>query len=125
MAIIAGAQHDKGDELARTMGVTTFGIANLMFSFTARDRLRSVFTLETFRDRTFLITSLMSVFAIILATDLQFLHRILKTEELTGNQWLICIAGGLVIIAVSEIWKFFLRRSEAAQTETPPVEVAA
>jgi P-type Ca2+ transporter type 2C len=125
MAVIAGAEHDKGEQLARTMGFTTFAIANLMFSFTARDKLRSVFTLETFRDRTFLITSLMSVVAIILATDLQFLHRILKTEELTGNQWLICIAGGVVIVAVSEVWKFFLRRSDAARAEAPAVEVAA
>jgi Ca2+-transporting ATPase len=125
MAVIAGAQHDKGDELARTMGFTTFAIANLMFSFTARDKLRSVFTLDTFRDRTFLTTSLMSVIAIILATDLQFFHRILKTEELTGNQWLICIAGGLVIVAVSEIWKFFLRRSDAAARSEAPQEAVA
>ena len=37
------------------MGMTTFAIANLFFSFTARDELRSVFSLDTFNDRTFLI----------------------------------------------------------------------
>ena len=116
LAIIAGAQHNHSDELARTMGLTTFSIANLFFSFTARDALRSVFTLETFRDRTFLLTSLMSVLAIIFGTELEFFHRILKTVELTGNQWLICIAGGLVVVVVSEIWKFFLRRATAAAT---------
>ena len=41
--------------------MTTFAIANLVFSFTARDELRSVFSLDTFNDRTFLLTSLMSV----------------------------------------------------------------
>ena len=55
LAVIAGAEHDEGDELARTMGMTTFAIANLFFSFTARDELRSVFSLDTFNDRTFLI----------------------------------------------------------------------
>ena len=45
--------------------MTTFAIANLFFSFTARDELRSVFSLDTFNDRTFLLTSLMSVAAII------------------------------------------------------------
>jgi Ca2+-transporting ATPase len=114
LAIIAGAQHNHGDELARTMGLTTFSIANLLFSFTARDGLRSVFSLETFRDRTFLLTSLLSVGAIIFGTELEFFHRILDTVELTGNQWLICIGGGLVIVAVSEVWKFFLRRRAAA-----------
>ena len=52
LAVIAGAEHEEGAELARTMGVTTFAIANLVFSFTARDELRSVFSLDTFNDRT-------------------------------------------------------------------------
>jgi Ca2+-transporting ATPase len=115
MAIIAGAEHDDGVELARTMGMTTFAIANLCFSFTARDKLRSVFSLDTFNDRTFLLTSLLSAAAIIFATELRFFQSVLDTVELTGNQWLICIGGGLVIIAVSEVWKFVLRRREAAE----------
>jgi Ca2+-transporting ATPase len=126
MAIAAGAEHDEGEKLARTMAFTTFGLANLCFSFTARDALRSVFTLETFNDRTFLTTSLMSIAAIVFGTELQFFQRILDSVELTGNQWLICIAGGLLIIVVSEVWKFFLRRSDAAaRAEAPPAEVAA
>jgi Ca2+-transporting ATPase len=109
LAVIAGAD---GDELARTMGLTTFAIANLFFSFTARDALASVFNLDTFNDRQFIVTSLMSVAAIVLATELQFFHRILDTVELTGDQWLICIGAALSIIVVSEIWKFVLRRGE-------------
>ena len=73
LAVIAGAEHAHGDALARTMGLTTFSLANLFFSFTARDELRSVFSLDTFGDRTFLITSLMSVAAIIFATELRVL----------------------------------------------------
>ena len=115
MAIIAGAEHDDGVELARTMGMTTFAIANLCFSFTARDKLRSVFSLDTFNDRTFLLTSLLSAVAIIFATELSFFQRVLDTVELTGNQWLICIGGGLVIIVVSEAWKLVLRRREGAE----------
>jgi P-type Ca2+ transporter type 2C len=73
------------------MGLTTFSLANLFFSFTARDALRSVFSLDTISDRTFLVASLMSVAAIIFGTELRFFQRILDIEELTGNQWLICI----------------------------------
>jgi Ca2+-transporting ATPase len=58
------------------------------------------------------LTSLLSVVAIIIATELSFLRRILDTIELTGNQWLICIGAGLVIVVVSEILKFVLRRKE-------------
>ena len=113
LGVIAGAEHDEGEKLARTMGMTTFGLANLFFSFTALDRLRSVFSLEGVNDRTFLTASLMSAAAIILATELQFLQRVLDTVELTGNQWLICIGAGLVVVVVSEAWKFVLRRRES------------
>ncbi|MEP6954033.1 MAG: cation-translocating P-type ATPase C-terminal domain-containing protein [Solirubrobacteraceae bacterium] len=116
LAIVAGAEHDQGAKLARTMGVTTFAIANLVFSFTARDELRSVLSLETFADRRFVLTSLMSAVAIILATESQFLQRILDTVELTGNQWLICIGGGLVIGVASELQKLVLRRRAASAT---------
>jgi Ca2+-transporting ATPase len=122
LAVIAGAEHEEGADLARTMGMTTFAIANLVFSFTARDELRSVLSLDTFGDRRFVLTSLLSAGAIILATESQFLHRILDTVELTGNQWLICIAGGLTIAVVSEIRKFLLRRQAAT---APPREPAA
>jgi Ca2+-transporting ATPase len=115
LAVIAGAENAEGKGLARTMGLTTFAIANLLFSFTTRDNLRSVFSLDTFNDRTFLFASLVSAAAIIFATELRFLQRILDTVELTGNQWLICIAGGAVIVVASEIRKLLLRRRGAPQ----------
>jgi Ca2+-transporting ATPase len=95
------------------MGMTTFAIANLVFSFTARDQLRSVFSLETFNDRTFLTTSLMSAAAIIFVTELEFFKRVFDTVELTGNQWLICIGAGSAIVVVSEVRKLLLRRRVA------------
>jgi Ca2+-transporting ATPase len=96
------------------MGMTTFAIANLFFSFTARDALRSVFSLDTFNDRMFVTTSLMSAAAIILVTGIEFFQRVFKTVELTGDQWLICIGAGAAIIVVSEIYKFVLRRRQPA-----------
>jgi Ca2+-transporting ATPase len=113
LAVIAGAEHDKGEQLARTMGMTTFAIANLLFSFTARDELRSVFSLDTFRDRMFLTTSLMSAVAILFVTELGFFNRVFDTVELTGNRWLICIGAASSIVVVSEVRKLLLRRSAA------------
>ena len=110
LAVAAGAEHDKGEALARTMALTTFAIGNLVFSFTARDERQSVFSLDTFNDRTFLLCSLLSAGSIIFATELRFFQRILDTVELTGNQWLICIGAGLTVLAASEIRKFLLRR---------------
>jgi Ca2+-transporting ATPase len=124
LAVIAGAEHDKGADLARTMGMTTFAVANLVFSFTARDELRSVLSLDTFDDRRFVVASLLSVVAIILATESQFLHRILDTVELTGNQWLICIGAGMIVVVVSEVRKALLRR-HVASSAAPVAETAA
>ena len=114
LAVIAGAEHSEGENLARTMGLTTFALTNLFFSFTARDQLGTIFSLDTFNDRQFLVTSLMSAVAIILGTELAFLQRILDTVPLTGNQWLICIGGGVTVVVASEIRKFLLRRSAGA-----------
>jgi Ca2+-transporting ATPase len=66
----------------------------------------------------------MSVAAIAFATELRPFQRILDTVELTGNQWLICIGGGLVIIVVSEIRKLLLRRREAPSVEAGGASVA-
>ena len=110
LAVAAGAEHTHGENLARTMAMTTFAIGNLVFSFTARDKVRSAFSLDTFNDRTFVVSSLLSAAAIILATELGFLQRVLDTVELTGNQWLICIGAGLAVVVASELWKFALRR---------------
>ena len=119
LAVAAGAEHGKGTDLARTMALTTYAIGNLAFSFTARDERRSVFGLDTFNDRTFLISSGLSVLAIIFATELRFFQRILDTVELTGNQWLICIGAGLAVVAVSEVWKLVLRRRDASVVNAP------
>src|SRR4051794_20841037 len=120
LAVAAGAEHDHGENLARTMALTTFAITNLVFSFTTRDDRRSVFSLETFNDRMFVIASLASATSIIVATELGFLQRILDTVELTGNQWLICIGAALPIVVASEIRKFLLRRRDAAAEEPSP-----
>jgi P-type Ca2+ transporter type 2C len=120
LAVAAGAEHDHGENLARTMALTTFAISNLVFSFTTRDELRSVFSLDTFNDRTFVIASLASAASIILATSFGFLQRILDTVELTGNQWLICIGAALPIVVASEIRKFLLRRRDSAVHEPSP-----
>jgi P-type Ca2+ transporter type 2C len=120
LAVAAGAEHNHGEQLARTMALTTFAITNLVFSFTTRDDRRSVFSLDTFGDRMFVIASLASALSIVLATSFGFLQRILDTVELTGNQWLICIGAALPIVAASEIRKFVLRRRDSAAQEPSP-----
>ena len=82
-------------------------------------------SLDTFSDRTFVLTSLLSAAAIIVGTELEFFHRILDTVSLSGGQWAICIGAGLLIVAVSEIRKLVLRHREpaASSPSSAPVGV--
>ncbi|MDI6105226.1 HAD-IC family P-type ATPase [Actinoplanes sp. NEAU-A12] len=97
-------------DTARTMGLTAFSIANLAFSLTVRAEIRSVFSLDTFGDRRFLITTGMSAVAIVLATEFGLFQKILHTTSLDLGQWLICLVAGMLVIAPTEIRKIFLRR---------------
>jgi len=111
---------------ARTMGVTAFAIMNLFFSWTVRSDVRSVFSVETFNDRRFVITSGMSVAAIFLATSLDLFQRLLGTTSLDVVQWLICIGAALTVIVLTEIRKMVLRRrGSATPPATEPVPVPA
>jgi Ca2+-transporting ATPase len=103
-------EDEHGIPLGRTMALTTFSLANLFFSFTARDERRSVFSLETFEDGKFMIASGLSVLAIVLGTELNLFQRFLDTTGLSLEQWLVCIAVAFAVVIVSEIRKFFLRR---------------
>jgi Ca2+-transporting ATPase len=117
LGVLAWADDHYTRDVARTMGMTSFSIANLFYSFCERDVRMSVFSLDVLRDRRFLMFSGASVLAIILAPQLNLLNRILQTTPLTLHQWLICIVAALATMALTEIRKFMLRRKEA---DAPP-----
>jgi P-type Ca2+ transporter type 2C len=121
LAVIAWAEHAWNVDVARTMGLTTFSLFNLLLSLTVKDDLRSVFSLDTFDDRRFVRMSGLSVLTIVLATELGLFQKILHTVSLDLQQWLICIVASLSIVVVSEIRKAVLRsrRSAAAGGRTP------
>ena len=110
LSVIAWAHSAHDTTVARTMGMTTFAIMDLLYSFTIRDRLGSVFSMTTFADRTFLYATGISVAAIALAPELGLLQRILGTVHLTRNEWAICVASALTVIVASELYKLLLRR---------------
>ena len=119
LGVLAWADDHYTRDVARTMGMTSFSIANLFYSFCERDERMSVFSLDVLRDRKFLMFSGASVLAIILAPQLNLLNRILQTTPLTLHQWLICIVAALATVALTEIRKFMLRRKEADAPQPP------
>jgi Ca2+-transporting ATPase len=117
LGVIAWADHKHGTAVARTMGVTTFAIANVFLSFCVKDELKSVFDTETFADRRLLKMTGLSALAILFGTELGIFHRILGTVSLTGKQWIVCILVALSVVVVSEVQKAVLRRRAGQKTE--------
>jgi P-type Ca2+ transporter type 2C len=117
--------HDAHDTaVARTMGMTTFAIANVFFSFAVKDELKSIFSLDTFADRRLLKATGLSAVAILFGTELQIFHRILGTVSLTGREWIVCILAGGTIVVASELQKLLKRRGAAARPEKEEVPAA-
>jgi len=115
LAVIWWTARGDGLTVARTMGLTTFSVLNLVLSFTVRSDLRSVFSLDTFDDRRFLTTTGMSVLAIIVATEMGLFQRILGTVGLDLRQWLICVLAAVPLLAVAELRKAVLRHRAPAE----------
>ena len=97
-------------EHARTMGLTTFSIFNLLFALEAADERVSVFSGQILRNATLLKTTLLSAVTIILATELRFFNSILATTPLSAAEWATCLGVAASIIVVAEVWKLILRR---------------
>jgi P-type Ca2+ transporter type 2C len=119
--------HYGSSAIARTMGLTTFAISNVVFSLTTRDERRSVFSPDLLGDRMFLMCTGGSIAAIVLGTEFRVFQRFLNTVHLTGHQWLVCIVVGLAIIPVSEARRLLLQRrgSTAGATGEQPDGVEA
>jgi P-type Ca2+ transporter type 2C len=126
LLLIAWA-HDHYDstQIARTMGLTSFALSNVLFSLCTRDERSSVFSLDVLEDRTFLYCTGGSFLAILFGTELGIFNRILGTVHLDLHQWLVCIVVGLAIIPVSEARRLLLKRRAAAAGPSDDTAAAA
>jgi Ca2+-transporting ATPase len=113
LGVISWAEQVHTREIAHTMGLVTFSLYSLFFSIATRDERRTVFTIDTFSDRTFNVTTGVSVLTLILATVFGPFQALLKTTALDVQQWLICTGIALSIIIISEIRKAVRRRTAA------------
>jgi Ca2+-transporting ATPase len=117
--------HYGNRALARTMGLTTFAISNVVFSFTTRDERRSVFSLDVLEDKVFLMCTGGSLLAILFGAELGVFQRILGTVHMDRNQWLVCIVVGLAIVPVSEARRLLLERrgtpADPAESPAPAI----
>jgi P-type Ca2+ transporter type 2C len=113
LGVISWAEQEHGLRIARTMGMVTFALFILFFSIESKDERDSAFSLDTFSDKAFVITTSGSFILLVLSTVLGIFQIVLKTVMLDVRQWLICTAVALSIVAAIEIRKAVLRRTAA------------
>lgn len=106
------------ETIARTMGLTIFGLASIFFSLEINDDLHSVFSRDILENHRLIKMSGLSLLATFVVTELGFLQRIFATTSLTFGQWLICIVVSSAVIWLVEVMKIF-RRRVAAQPAAP------
>jgi Ca2+-transporting ATPase len=130
LSVISWAEQVHGLAIARTMGMVTFALFVLFFSIESKDQRDSAFSLDTFSDKTFIITTSGSFVLLVLSTVLDIFHTVMKTVTLDVRQWLICAAVALSIVVAAEIRKAVLRQTAAKAIhpasapgpESPPPE---
>jgi len=126
LGVLTWAEQVRTEAIAHTMGVVTFSLYALFFSMATKDERRTVFSLDTFSDKTFNICTGVSVLTLILSTVLGPFQKFLQMTSLDIQQWLICTAVALSIIVASEIRKAVRRRRAAgAAVARPPVSSPA
>ena len=113
LGVISWAEHEHGLAIARTMGMVTFALFLLFFSIESKDQRDSAFSLDTFSDKTFIVTTSGSFVLLVLSTVLDIFHTVMKTVTIDVRQWLICAVVALSIVVAAEIRKALLRQTAA------------
>ncbi|SDJ40121.1 Ca2+-transporting ATPase [Frankineae bacterium MT45] len=110
LGVISWAEHTHDTPTAHTMGFITFSLFALLFSITTKDERQTVFSLDTFADRTFLLSTGASILTLVLATVFQPLRTLLDTTAVNARLWSICFLLACSVVVISEIRKVILRR---------------
>jgi Ca2+-transporting ATPase len=112
LSVTSWAEQAHGLPVARTMGMVTFALFILFFSIESKDERDSAFSLGTFSDKTFVVTTGVSFVLLVLSTVLGIFQTVLKTVRLDVQQWLICAAVALSVVVAAEIRKAVRRRAD-------------
>jgi Ca2+-transporting ATPase len=105
-----------GALVAATMLLTTLSLFHLAAGLLARTQRNTIFDRDAVPGPTQLRRYGIALLAIIAATGIGFLQRILVTTSLSFAQWSTCIGIAASLVLVEEVIKLFLRRKERRQT---------
>ncbi len=96
--------------VAITMTFVTLGLIQLTHSFNVRSNTKSLFTLGFFSNMYLVAAVSVAAFLQVGVVLFPFLNRIFKVEPLNLTQWLVVLAGSLLIIPIVEAGKIIYNR---------------
>jgi Ca2+-transporting ATPase len=94
---------------AGTMAFATFVFFQAFNLLNVRNETRSVFTRETLDNPSAFVATAAVVVLLVLVVEMDVLHGVFTTTDLTSGQWLACVAIGSVSLWVGELVKLVLR----------------
>ncbi|MDY7084566.1 MAG: cation-translocating P-type ATPase [Actinomycetota bacterium] len=97
--------------VAGTMAFVTFVLFQAFNLLNVRHDTRSVLSQETLTNRSAFAATGVVVLLLVLLVEMDVLHGLFATTDLTSGQWLICAGVASTILIAGEIVKAFLRRS--------------
>jgi Ca2+-transporting ATPase len=115
-----------GAVIAATMLLTTLSLFHVAGALLCRDQDNTIFDRDAIPGRMQLRRYGLAILAIVAATGLGLLNRILDTASLSFNQWCICAGLAASIVVVEELVKIVLRRRGAqGPAALPPQHLPA
>jgi Ca2+-transporting ATPase len=106
-----GEPRVDGPSVPVTMGFVVMGLGTAVSGFVLHRSPGSALARPVLRPA---VLTLASLVLLVFATELGFLQRWLRTESLTGAQWLVCLALAVGFGAVIELDKLVQRRRAGA-----------
>jgi Ca2+-transporting ATPase len=114
-----------GDPLMFTMGFAVFSLFNIVMGLAVRSETDTVFTRDIIADRHQLLLYGLALLLTLIPTELAFIRDRFNLTGLSMQQWLICAGLAFALLLITEIMKFFMRRSRSrSSVAQEPVAVA-
>ncbi len=95
--------------IAGTMAFVTFVFFQLFNLLNVRHDTRSIVSRETLVNHTAFVAAAAVIVLLALIVEMDALHEIFATTDLTSGQWLVCAAVGSSILVVGELVKALIR----------------